>query len=219
MKLCCTILFLILISCKSTTESPSVIDLLPLHAGNQWIYQTSVYRDSLPPIIMQDTATVSSTSTKDSLMLYEIRKNGASDFYRNRYNGLWTIDSSTQNLILVYEYPSFPGNEYIAEYNTSSSDSSKTVTEVRMNLLSTNEHVITPAGSFYCYHYHYESEIVYFLTDIIFNSVTIKNHQIVKEIYFAPGVGIVKATIPRSVYNGFPNGLRMISELKQYSLH
>lgn len=217
MKSIPTILFILLIGCKSSTENISSGDLLPLHEGNQWVYQTTFYNDSLPAIITQDTSTIIGNSMKDGVNFYEMRKNRIIDFLSNQREGLWSVDTSTQKILLAYEYPSYPGNEYIAEYDTSSTDSSKTISEIRVNLLSTNEQVITPAGNFNCYHYHCESEQVYFRINAIFQSVSITNYEQLKDIYFAPNIGIVKITVPRHI--GIDsNNFRMTSVLKEYIL-
>jgi hypothetical protein len=208
---------LALASCKSTVESIPPNDLLPLKEGNEWIYETKIYDDS---------GTVIKISIDTLRIGYDLKVNGrvwhklvqtnllaSGEFFENRSNGLWTFDSSNQKALLTYQFPSSAGFSYIVEeidtdYNSKSWSHSK----ITDSIVAISEKVAVLAGNFNCYHYILNFDYEDRNDDVIDATFFSKN------IYFCPNIGIIKVTVPMSVYDGNPKGFYMTSELTKYTL-
>jgi hypothetical protein len=207
------ILSLTIASCKNSTDTPTSTDLIPLKTGNQWIYETTVYNDSgIATKKTIDTTIVGTDFNAQGLMWHFLTWNGVGGFLSSRNNGLWSYDSSNQKSFLEYQYPTLAGNEYIAEYDSTSNGFGKEITVLRIKVISTNELVTTAIGKFSCYHYQYDMELTSSHGDVT------DVGELLQDIYFAPNVGLLKVTEPRFTSDGKPNGFYLISVLKQYTL-
>ncbi len=211
-----TVLFLIsftIISCKTSTNTPASSDLIPLKTGNEWIYQTNSYdRSGNITTTITDTTTISSDLIAQGMTWHYLSPKGIGGFISNRNNGLWSFDTATQKVILLYEYPSFSGNSYVAEYDSVSYNlGGKSIFQISIKIISTNEEVSTPAGVFSCYHFQYEADDTQQHGDV--TSIGIY----AQDVYIAPDIGLVMVTEPKYT-NGSQDGSNILSLLKEYHL-
>ena len=169
-------LFIVLIaifsfSCSkddNTTNSnpiPITKDIYPLAVGNQWIFKNNITSEI-------DTITITSSFDSNGDKIYAFY--GYDDFsfdfdnpdqgffYRDK--DLWTYMSGIKKLFIPYTR--------VNGYVSLRSDSVKTLT-----ILSTNETVTVPAGTFNCYKYYY---------------VAIYQGSTGKYYWLADGIGVVK---------------------------
>jgi hypothetical protein len=170
-----------LASCTSTTEpqAPSVI--LPLTVGNMWIGRATDYRPDTVRIRL-DTIMVE----KDTVIDGERRslfnfQNG----YLNRSDGayFWALGPDGAPTLL-YKYPAAAGDEVRYAFATGQGNDS---IRASIRVLSTNEPVTVPAGTFICHHYYRSSNF----------------GQYDSHVYLAPGVGFIKSiAIPKEGPHG-----------------
>ncbi len=160
------LLFVVLLGCskKSSTEDPVVVpDLFPLKTGNTWTYKTT----------RMDTV-ISSHFNKvigDTIILGETWSRVSYDdalvsIMKNKSDGLWFMNptKSTSGIaILYYKYPVPAGTQYV------------TTDGVNVTVVSVNETVTVPMGTFSCYHY----------------TMTYPNSEVYQE-YYCPGKGLVR---------------------------
>ncbi len=143
---------------------PTAKAIYPLAVGNQWIYKHSVTS-------VQDTLTINNSFYLDGDSVYtfmgnddfsfELDTDNQGFFYRDK--DLWTLIYGVKKLFIPY----VRGTSYF----TVRSDSVKT-----LSILSTNENVTVPAGTFNCCKYYYVAV----------------GGNVGKFYWLADGVGVVK---------------------------
>lgn len=155
-----------LASCKKseTTEDPVTIpDLIPLKIGNTWNYRSTMQDTIITNHfnkVIRDTTILGETW---SVMTYDSDINV---ILKNKADGLWFMNptkSMNGIAILYYKYPVPAGTQY------TTSDG------VDVKVVSVNESVTVPMGTFVCYHY----------------TTTYGNFEVYQE-YYCPGKGLVK---------------------------
>ena len=150
--------------CSSSNE-PSVMELFPLKVGNTWTFN---FTD-------EDNVTTEVVNTvKNEITILQNEKwfvldydNELQSVCKNKSDGFWFADYNTESKIytpeLVYKYPASTGNQY------------ETNSGIKVKVVSINEKITVPFGTFDCYHY----EIDY-------------GDDMVTDEYFAPNVGLIK---------------------------
>ena len=156
-----TVLFIIT-ACSDSSSPSETKEILPLKVGNEWWFKNTPYKED------------------DSLTMFNIIREakyydedwfvfnlyGKQTLMQNKSDGLWKIDFNEENpegkKSLYFKYPATVG----------------TVTEIddaKVTLLSDNEQVEVPVGSFSCYLYR-----------------TVYNDGYMDDVYLSPGTGFVK---------------------------
>ena len=135
-----SIMLLTLTSCKTDNpvdvNIPSTSVLLPLDVGNSWTFKRTAYNidgsinysDTITQKIVKDSSLY---GFKWSFESYE------QILFQNDEQGLWGFYTEPR---LYYRYPSAKNVQFVQNYDT-------------VTVVSTDTLVITPAGSFHCYHY------------------------------------------------------------------
>ena len=185
MKLTIIVLLLshLFIGCGSSAEStppPTSSDvLIPLAAGNKWIYETTYYDSAgvpLSPTYIDSAFVGLSTNFNGKLWsFYNHKGTKLPDdalLFRNDNRGTLQFDENFNAEFVKFPYPS-----PIGTFTTFSEAS----LHVQVSVLSINESVTTPKGIFTCY--HYQPKTIFF--DDNFNAP-------VEDFYIAPNIGIVK---------------------------
>lgn len=174
-----------------TTTTYTIQDIFPLSAGSFSVIQTQKY-DTSDAVIRTDTVLV----RIDSLVAYNGMQ-GYSTFYVDDYRVLFykgddlmsgDFISEVDEFMLRYPIPS--GETYVSK-DTTYSDSVRS--RVTLRILSENEKVTVPAGTFDCIKYEsirmYGKPGVYDTTSLSYS-------------YYAPHVGYVKQEEYRN-YGGY----------------
>ncbi|HYF02255.1 MAG TPA: hypothetical protein VEC36_02680 [Patescibacteria group bacterium] len=183
-----------LYGCTDTSSNPSenTEEIWPLKVGNQWIYRIHII-DSIGAAerIVLDTTTVIDSKTIDNEIWYDIYQNGIVQlkiYFKNRPDGLWAIHKAES--ALVYKFPAKVGDILFENEDE------------KLEVISTDTSITTPAGIFKCYAYKE--------TDYreIFGEIEITE----KINYVSPNIGPVAASVQSS------NGIKSRSELIRYTL-
>lgn len=144
-------------------QPPATPSLIPLQIGNNWNYRSTM-QDTV--ITTHFNTVIGDTSIRDEDWFIMTYDNQVSVLLNNRSDGLWFWNNSKSTMgtsILYYRYPVPAGTEY---YTTDS---------VFVSVVSVNESVTVPMGTFSCYHYtmKYPGNAVY-------------------QEYYCPGTGLIK---------------------------
>ncbi len=142
--------------------------MVPLAVGNSWTTRNYEYDFSTRQLLLKDTS--SETIARDSLIGGEKWYCfSASDMFANRSTGVWYYDSENGPQ-MQFKYPAHAGDAYVWYTGKSSSPDTVAVT-----VLSLNESITLPAGTFSCHVYR----------------ETMSGTPYVSTVYVAPGVGPV----------------------------
>lgn len=161
------LLLITLVACKksdSTEDPASVPSLFPLKIGNTWNFK-STKMDTV--ITNHFNKVIKDTTLLDETWAVLTYDNAVNSILKNKLDGLWfvipTKSTSGNTAILYYKYPVASGTQYM------------TPDSVNVTVVSTNESVTVPMGTFACYHY----------------TMRYANKEVYQE-YFCPGTGLVK---------------------------
>jgi len=179
-KIILALLFLTLIfnfiSCEDhpTKSNPFPAEMIPLKMGNSWSYVRTNY-DSTG--IVEYTEDITSTIDKDTL-IDELTWYGYSDtpegiWFANKSDGYWGFarwnngNAIVDTMILIYKYPAIVGDVF-------------DFPSFRREIVSTNELITVPAGSYKTIHY---SDTFLDSSNYLLDSF---------EIFVAQGIGLIK---------------------------
>jgi len=192
------VIALIVISFAGCNKSDSPVTpnepqyLMPLAVGNYWIMVHSGF-DSLGNnnYSESDTVNVTGKTTINGETWYHFQES----VMINRTDGVYLYNSSSSESLLMYKYPANEGEKW-------------TTKGTEFSLLSKNENIIVPAGTFSCHKYHYTDSSIDYTGDMrIFNFTD----------WICPGKGLIKEEIYLQINSG-GNFLIDILELKDYKL-
>jgi hypothetical protein len=205
-KIILALLFLTLIfnfiSCEDNPTKSNLFptEMIPLKMGNSWSYVRTNY-DSTG--IVEYTENITSTIDKDTL-IDELTWYGYSDtpsgiWFTNKSNGYWVYarwnngNAIVDTMLLIYKYPAIVGDVF-------------DFPSFRREVVSTNELITVPAGSYKTIHY---SDTFLDSSNYLLDSF---------EIFVAQGIGLIK----RVQIGRKQDGTRFMvfeEELENYSLH
>jgi hypothetical protein len=172
-------------SCSEPTEpDSSIFEFIPLDVGNKWEYVSAKY-DSNGVIEFQGTG--GNLIVKDTVMngitWYAYDYSSPGNWNTNKSNGFWVFVKANYGYSLndtswmVYKYPCQVGDTY-GEF------------DYPIEVVSTNEKVTVPAGTFTTIHYSY-------------NIINYDNYLLISnDIYICPGIGVVKSMQIGRKYDG-----------------
>lgn len=176
-----SVLFIaMVVGCEGTTDpnnnNVSQDVIFPLAVNNEWVYQETIF-DSNGVVSRQNN--YSTAIVKDSIRLGEKVFIDQSGFiYVNRTDGLWYLNDgiNRNEQLLAFKYPckigdTFPGSHF--NYNGEKD-------LVTMTVVSLNESITVPAGTYTCIKYIGEG---------YFPSSGLKTDR--RMYYLAPKIGIV----------------------------
>jgi hypothetical protein len=129
--------------CSSSTppedDDPPISTIMPLKAGNKWVYDATTYN---PDGTLQSTRQDSIVIATDTIVDYEQWfLNHTGTLMRNQGEGLWTMIKPNPPRLL-YKYPASSGDNYLFG-NVDS-------TQFRITVMATDELVTLPLGDFDC---------------------------------------------------------------------
>lgn len=168
MKFIMTLLSLVLLGsgCSGATEPVGATGvIIPLSVGNKWIGEATDYASGAVFRIRVDTIGVEKDTVIDGERRYLIsRQNG----YVNRSDGAyaWGLGQGGDPL-LQFKYPAQVGDSVVHGDST---------LKIVVHVLSTDEFVTVPAGTYSCFHYFITGNVSQFETDY----------------FVAPNIGYVK---------------------------
>jgi hypothetical protein len=189
-----TIFFLSFIyGCRYDGSSGSSGVIIPLKAGNTWIYEESV-TDSLGRLrdMKLDTSSVGLSTSIDGLQWFFFTGPGNSPseamLSTNKNDGFWIHNIGGSESLLLLPYPFPEGAEIILGTDTSLFDS--TISQFKIKVISNNEPIFTTIGTFFCYHYSSRTDQIDLITH------KLKQTDRGDDIFAAPNIGIVKISNP-----------------------
>lgn len=208
-------------SCKNSTGSLATGDLIPLKAGNQWIYQIQ-YTDNKGSLSngALDTSKVglSISFQGNEWSFFNFPNSTDILLFVNKIGGLWNLDLASEKSHLKFAFPGSVGEEYILSTTSEElirrdslgieiSDSLFTITKAK--IISVSELVQCGSGTFTCYHYQ--------VRDSLFDPFFIASAAAPTDFYISPNVGVIKIVVP-SVRDNFNNIINTTYLLKEYRL-
>jgi hypothetical protein len=191
---------------KNLQENNNVI--VPMAEGNYWTYLRYYYNSSKKNSIIEIDTIQFLFGEKVKLnneVWYQwgLKDCGFNFIGRNKEDGFWNIthdkktNFSIDSAYLFFKYPTYIGDVW---YNKNHSDS--------MQTLSVDEDVIVPAGKYKCIHYLIEG----------------KNNS-KKDVYFTPGVGMIKyefigsiCVVEKNNSKSIPDTTWNLLKLKSYNI-
>ena len=199
----------LLCGCGASSDNEQILDfsIIPLAAGNKWIYETTYY-DSTGIVLATrtDSSFVGLTRVVNGKTWYYYINQGTltpedAFLFRNDSLGLWQFNEDLRIESFTLKYPATAGEIY-----NLTDDSSFTAT--RMLVVSTTEAVSTHKGVFICYRY---------------KPIQREPTNTENEVYAAPSVGIIKETETNVVFTTEQSpdpifGVTKVRLLKDYHL-
>ncbi len=182
----------LVITACSESSSPSVEkkEIFPLKSGNSWTYE---YKNTETTIIT-NLYVEKDTIIQGEIWYKMLTDSTYTNYYKNFDDGLWSLDirdfSYYKPSNLIYKYPAKANDEYYVNYE-------------KIKIVSTDQKVEVPAGTFNCYVYQLNnsfSEIRYY-----------------NEICLSPGTGIIKYCTYKKNENN-KNDTIDVQELTSYTL-
>lgn len=177
---------------ESTSPSENSGEIWPLKVGNQWIYKNHII-DSIgaPERVVLDTTTVIEMKVINNESWYKFYQDGIVQFktyFRNRPDGLWAINGDES--ALIYKYPAKVGDVIFENEDE------------KLEVISVNTSITTPAGTFICYAYK----------ETDYREIDGKIETTEKINYLSPDIGPIAGTVTSA------NIIKLRSELISYTL-
>lgn len=177
------VVVLLFVGCDSSSNEPlktSPIMYIPLETGNMWIRGWSL-RDTT--FITKDTTIQGRIYFKEVKPLYNVtggRAFGVEEYYLtylpDGMERIWLDDKGIISVRFLYKYPPMTDSLYEQEGAIGRPPSPTVFTR----FVSADSLISIPAGEFSCYVFR------------TFSVDTEGNTHLIKEEYFAPGVGVVR---------------------------
>lgn len=160
------------------TEPPATKDeLIPLSAGNKWIYLTTFIDPDgqiLSSTLDSSFVGLSTNLIGKTWFFYDHKKTGSGDdisLFRNDNQGLYQFEETLQTEFLAFKYPAKAGEIYTLFSDPFSSLSSS------IEVVSTDTLIVAEKETFKCYQYR-----------PLFSERT----RSTTDIFIAPNIGIIK---------------------------
>lgn len=185
-----TTLFLsVTTSCKKNNDTPpETVEIFPLKVGNHWVFMTTKADSSKFSHVNDVSKDTLINSEQWFILTYDtlIRT-----ICKNTSLGWWFLYESKSSLTpdLYWKYPASVDEEY------TTADSSL------VRVVSINESVTVPAGTFICYHYH----LIHY------------KEAYECEEYLAPGFGLIKHIV--YVSGSGSSKIAEVTNLVSYNLY
>ena len=177
--------------CSQPTPPASAPAIFPLTEGNTWVYQISEF-DSTNTVQWNtfDTVSIGGTITFGSETWHEVihtmPNTGFTEYYIAKNEGLWQKTSIplVYHTNLIYKYPATVNDTFNVTLQTwPASDPTRLYTEV----ISVNENLVVPLGSFSCVHYVSHTQSIDSATMKV---ITDDPHS---DAFVSPGIGMIKS--------------------------